>query len=67
VVALGVDAAAGDPESPLEVTEPAFRAAGELLGGLGLPTVVVQEGGYDLERIGPLVRETLLGIEGARS
>jgi acetoin utilization deacetylase AcuC-like enzyme len=67
VVALGVDAAARDPESPLEVTEPAFRAAGELLGGLGLPTVVVQEGGYDLERIGPLVRETLLGIEGVRS
>jgi len=67
VVALGVDAATGDPESPLEVTEAAFRSAGELLGGLGLPTVVVQEGGYDLERIGPLVRETLLGIEGARA
>jgi hypothetical protein len=48
------------------VTEPAFPAAGELLGGLGLPTVV-QEGGFDLERIGPLVRETLLGIEGVRS
>jgi acetoin utilization deacetylase AcuC-like enzyme len=65
-VALGVDAAAGDPDSPLEVTEPAFPAAGELLGGLGLPTVV-QEAGFDLERIGPLVRETLLGIEGVRS
>jgi len=66
VVALGVDAASGDPESPLEVTEAAFRSAGELLGGLDLPTVVVQEGGYDLERIGPLVRETLIGFEGAR-
>ena len=40
VVALGVDAAAGDPESPLEVSERAFRSAGALLGGLGLPTVV---------------------------
>ena len=49
VVALGVDAAGGDPESPLEVTAAGFRAAGRALGALGLPTVVVQEGGYDLD------------------
>ena len=67
VVALGVDAAAGDPESPLEVSGRAFRSAGALLGGLGLPTVVVQEGGYDLQRIGPLVREALLGLEEGRA
>jgi acetoin utilization deacetylase AcuC-like enzyme len=66
VVALGVDAAASDPESPLEVTPAGFRRAGELFGGLGLPTVIVQEGGYDLKAIGPLVRETLLGFEAAR-
>jgi acetoin utilization deacetylase AcuC-like enzyme len=67
VVALGVDAAAGDPESPLAVTPDGFRAAGRALGGLGLPTVVVQEGGYDLTALGGLVREALLGIEeGAR-
>jgi acetoin utilization deacetylase AcuC-like enzyme len=63
VVALGVDAAAGDPESPLAVTAAGFRAAGRALGALGLPTVVVQEGGYDLATIGPLVREALTGIE----
>jgi acetoin utilization deacetylase AcuC-like enzyme len=62
VVALGVDAAAGDPESPLEVTAAGYREAGRILGGLELPTVVVQEGGYDLETIGPLVVETLLGL-----
>jgi acetoin utilization deacetylase AcuC-like enzyme len=62
VVALGVDAAAGDPESPLEVTAEGYRDAGRILGGLGLPTVVVQEGGYDLETIGPLVVETLTGL-----
>ena len=65
VVSLGVDAAAGDPESPLEVTQDGYREAGELLGGLRLPTVIVQEGGYDLETIGPLVLETLLGFESA--
>jgi acetoin utilization deacetylase AcuC-like enzyme len=63
VVALGVDAAAGDPESPLQVTADGFRAAGRALGALRVPTVVVQEGGYDLATIGALVREFLTGLE----
>jgi acetoin utilization deacetylase AcuC-like enzyme len=67
VVALGVDAAAGDPESPLRATASGYRAAARLLGGLGLPTVVVQEGGYDLETIGPLVLGALTGIEAGLS
>jgi acetoin utilization deacetylase AcuC-like enzyme len=62
VVALGVDAAAGDPESPLEVTAAGYREAGRILGALDLPSVVVQEGGYDLTSIGPLVVETLRGL-----
>jgi acetoin utilization deacetylase AcuC-like enzyme len=62
VIALGVDAAAGDPESPLAVTADGFRAAGHALGALGLPTVVVQEGGYDVATIGPLVRAALEGL-----
>jgi acetoin utilization deacetylase AcuC-like enzyme len=62
VVALGVDAAGGDPESPLRVTAPGFRAAGRALGALDLPTVIVQEGGYDLAAIGGLVREALAGV-----
>jgi acetoin utilization deacetylase AcuC-like enzyme len=65
VVALGVDAAAGDPESPFEVTAGGYREAGRILRDLGLPTVVVQEGGYDLATIGPLVVETLRGLSGA--
>ena len=62
VVALGVDAAAGDPESPLEVSAAGYREAGRILGELGLPTVVVQEGGYDLATIGELVVETLTSL-----
>ena len=65
VVALGVDAAGGDPESPLEVTEDGYRAAGGVLGALGLPTVIVQEGGYALHTIGALVRAFLDGLEEA--
>jgi acetoin utilization deacetylase AcuC-like enzyme len=63
VVPLGVDAAAGDPESPLRVSAAGYREAGRILGALGVPTVLVQEGGYDLPTLGPLVRETLLGFE----
>ena len=52
VVSLGVDAAADDPESPLLITADGYRAAGERLGGLGRPTVLVQEGGYHLPTLG---------------
>ena len=56
VVSLGVDAAADDPESPLRITLAGYRRAGELLRDLGLPTVMVQEGGYHLPTLGGLVR-----------
>ncbi len=67
VVALGVDAAAADAESPLRVSAEGYREAGRLLGGLGLPTVVVQEGGYDLDSVGPLVLAFLTALEASRS
>jgi acetoin utilization deacetylase AcuC-like enzyme len=61
VVSLGVDAAAEDPESPLQVTADGYRGAGRALGGLGLPSVVVQEGGYHLPGLGGLVAAYLEG------
>ena len=63
VVALGVDAAGGDPESPLEVSAEGYADAGRLLSSLNLPTVIVQEGGYNLETIGPLVASFLAAFE----
>jgi acetoin utilization deacetylase AcuC-like enzyme len=65
VVPLGVDAAAGDPESPLQVSADGFREAGRIVGALGLPTVLVQEGGYDLEALGALTLAFLTGVESA--
>ncbi|MFN8169057.1 MAG: histone deacetylase family protein [Candidatus Nanopelagicales bacterium] len=62
VVSLGVDAAADDPESPLQVTHDGYRGAGRRLAALGLPTVAVQEGGYHLDTIGSLVAATLDGL-----
>ncbi|WP_062344536.1 hypothetical protein [Herbidospora yilanensis] len=63
VVSLGVDAAADDPESPLRVSRDGYTATGRLLGELGLPTVAVQEGGYHLETLGPLVAAALRGVQ----
>jgi acetoin utilization deacetylase AcuC-like enzyme len=66
VLSLGVDAAAADPESPLQVTADGYRAAGELIGGLG-PVAVVQEGGYDLASLGEYVLATLAGVQSGRA
>jgi acetoin utilization deacetylase AcuC-like enzyme len=61
VVSLGVDAAADDPESPLLVTAEGYHAAGRALGELGVPAVIVQEGGYHLPSLGGLVAAYLEG------
>jgi acetoin utilization deacetylase AcuC-like enzyme len=63
VLSLGVDAAADDPESPLEITKSGYFRAGELLGALDIPTVALQEGGYHLPTLGSLVRATLEGLD----
>ena len=65
VVSLGVDAAAADPESPLQVSADGYRRAGELIGALG-PVVAVQEGGYDLPTLSGLVVATLEGLLAAQ-
>ncbi len=61
VLSLGVDAAAADPESPLQVSADAYRAAGELIAALG-PVAVIQEGGYDLASLGEYVVAALTGV-----
>ena len=60
-MSLGVDAAADDPESPLQVTAEGFREAGRLVTSLRKRTVIVQEGGYHLPTLGDLVAAYLAG------
>jgi acetoin utilization deacetylase AcuC-like enzyme len=64
VVSLGVDAAADDPESPLQVTRDGYRRSGALIADLGVPIVAVHEGGYHLATLGDLTVATLLGLTG---
>ena len=44
------------------MTTDGYGRAGEILRDLALPTVVVQEGGYDLDAIGTLVAAFLDGL-----
>ena len=64
-MSLGVDAAEHDPAAPLMISPEGFRAAGAALARLDLPTVFVQEGGYDLSRLVPLVLDVLSSFEAA--
>jgi acetoin utilization deacetylase AcuC-like enzyme/ribosomal protein S18 acetylase RimI-like enzyme len=52
IVALGLDTAKGDPTGTWSLTARDFRVNGEVIGSLGLPTVVVQEGGYRTRTLG---------------
>ena len=60
VVSLGLDAAADDPESPLQVTAAGYREAGRRIAAVA-PAVFVQEGGYDLASLGALAVAALEG------
>jgi len=59
VVPLGFDASEREPLSFLGVTADGFARAAEKLAALNLPTVLVQEGGYNVEVIGSLLERFL--------
>ncbi|ESY08785.1 histone deacetylase family protein [Mesorhizobium sp. M0615] len=64
VVALGLDPFEGDPFGGLSVTTPGFSRIGEAIAKLGLPTVIVQEGGYLCDALGDNLTAFLTGFGG---
>ena len=52
VVALGLDPAKGDPTGTWSLIARDFEANGRLIGELGLPMLVIQEGGYRTRSLG---------------
>lgn len=62
VVALGLDAYKDDPQGGFSITTGGFGRIGETIGGLGLPTVLVQEGGYLCDGLGPNLTSFLEGF-----
>ena len=66
VVALGLDASESDPLQGLKVTGAGFHAMAEKIARMGLPTVLVQEGGYLGDDLGRNLVQFLAGFEKGR-
>ena len=64
VVSLGFDASKDEPLNALSVTEDGFARAGAAIGGLRLPTAIVQEGGYNVDVLGTLLTRFLTEFGG---
>ncbi|TNE38992.1 MAG: GNAT family N-acetyltransferase [Alphaproteobacteria bacterium] len=62
VVALGLDAAKGDPTGTWPYRAADFTKMGAMIGGLDLPTVFVQEGGYRIRNLGVNARHFFEGV-----
>lgn len=61
-VALGLDGYEGDPFAGFRITTAGFGRIARAIGELGLPTVLVQEGGYNCDDLGRNVRSFLEGF-----
>ena len=66
VVALGLDASEHDPLKGMSITTDGFNRIGAAIARIGLPTVIVQEGGYLSDVLGGNLTAFLGGFEGAR-
>ena len=65
VVALGLDTAKKDPTGSWSLGQRDFTAVGARLRSLGLPTLVVQEGGYRSRTLATNARAFFDGLRGA--
>jgi acetoin utilization deacetylase AcuC-like enzyme len=62
VLALGLDTAKGDPTGSFRLIARDFRDNGRMVASLGLPTLVVQEGGYKTRTLGVNARHFFTGL-----
>ena len=64
-IALGVDGYEKDPLQGISLTTPGFNRIARAIGELRLPTVLIQEGGYNVPDLGKNVFSFLEGFEAA--
>jgi acetoin utilization deacetylase AcuC-like enzyme/GNAT superfamily N-acetyltransferase len=62
IVPLGLDTAREDPTGSWSLEADDFEAVGRMVGALRLPTLVVQEGGYDTRVLGINARRFFSGL-----
>jgi acetoin utilization deacetylase AcuC-like enzyme len=63
VLSLGFDIFELDPQSKVAVTREGFALLGERIRSLGLPCLIVQEGGYHLESLEDNAQAFFVGPE----
>lgn len=67
VVCLGLDTAKADPTGTWSLRSPDFERNGRAIGMMALPTLIVQEGGYNTRNLGTHARHFFAGLwAGAR-
>jgi acetoin utilization deacetylase AcuC-like enzyme len=64
ILAVGFDTYGRDPLGHFDLDTPDFDTVGRMLAGAGLPTVVLQEGGYHVADLGANVVAFLRGLRG---
>jgi acetoin utilization deacetylase AcuC-like enzyme/GNAT superfamily N-acetyltransferase len=62
VVSLGLDTAKGDPTGTWTLKAKDFKGIGQMIGLMRLPTLVVQEGGYNTRNLGLNARSFFEGL-----
>ena len=62
MVSLGLDTGKGDPTGTWSLRAKDFLANGQAVGALGLPTLVVQEGGYRTASLGANAKAFFVGL-----
>ena len=62
IIALGLDTAKGDPTGSWSLNAKDFEQNGNMIGSLGLPFLIVQEGGYAVRSLGINARHFFTGL-----
>ena len=62
LVAFGLDTAKGDPTGTWQLGGEHFEAIGTMIGGINLPLLVVQEGGYNNRYLGKNAQRFFMGL-----
>ncbi|MFO7559482.1 MAG: histone deacetylase family protein [Desulfobacterales bacterium] len=66
IIALGLDTAKGDPTGSWSLKAKDFHLNGKLIGELKLPTLIIQEGGYNHRNLGVNARHFFNGLWSAQ-
>lgn len=63
IISAGFDAHIEDPICQFSLTTECYRHIGTQITNINIPTVIIQEGGYNLSTLGPITETFISGLE----